>query len=80
MPERRSKRLVAHFDDLTRAHDAVVRAKAQLDLLAPFVAELDTHRSSARGWRNSARQRAALPCLPRSAKARAAARPASDAG
>ena len=35
--------LVAHFDDLTRAHEAVVRARSQLDLLAPLMADLDAH-------------------------------------
>ncbi|MBI9113488.1 ATP-binding protein [Sanguibacter suaedae] len=36
-------RLVAHFDDLTRAHDAVTRATAQITALAPIVADCDTH-------------------------------------
>ena len=35
--------LVEHFDHLTKAHDAVVRARAQLELLDPLVAQLDTH-------------------------------------
>lgn len=35
--------LIAHFDDLTRAHDAVVRARTQLALLAPLIAELDLY-------------------------------------
>ena len=39
----RVRELVAHFDDLTRTHEAVVRARAQLDLLAPLTAELDAH-------------------------------------
>ena len=33
--------LVDHFDNLTRAHDAVLRARAQLELLGPLVEELD---------------------------------------
>ncbi len=35
--------LVTHFDDLTQAHEAVLRARAQLELLEPLTAELDTH-------------------------------------
>ncbi len=33
--------LVEHFDNLTRAHDAVVRARDQLELLRPLVGVLD---------------------------------------
>jgi len=35
--------LVEHFENLTRAHDAVVRARHQLELLSPLVADLDDH-------------------------------------
>ena len=35
--------LLAHFDDLSRAHAAVLRAKEQVDLLTPLVANCDTH-------------------------------------
>ena len=35
--------LVEHFDNLTRAHDAVVQARQQLELLAPVVSDLDAH-------------------------------------
>ncbi len=35
--------LVDHFDDLTRAHEAVLRARQQLDLLQPLVEGLDRH-------------------------------------
>lgn len=35
-------KLVGHFDDLTRAHDAVVKARSQLDDLAPLVVDCDT--------------------------------------
>lgn len=35
--------LIAHFDDLTRAHEAVLRAKHQLELLDPIAAGLDRH-------------------------------------
>ncbi len=33
--------LIEHFDNLTLAHDAVLRARAQLELLNPLVADLD---------------------------------------
>lgn len=33
--------LIAHFDHLTRAHQAVLRAKAQVEWLTPLVAECD---------------------------------------
>lgn len=36
-------RLVAHFDDLTSAHDAVVRASAQIERLGPLLADCDAH-------------------------------------
>ncbi|MGQ0824679.1 MAG: ATP-binding protein [Actinomycetota bacterium] len=39
----RIESLVDHFDNLTRAHDAVLRARAQLDLLEPLVGDLDTY-------------------------------------
>lgn len=35
--------LIAHFDDLNRAHEAVQKAKRQVDLLAPLVADCDRH-------------------------------------
>ena len=35
--------LIAHFDDLNRAHEAVLKAKKQVDLLAPMVADCDRH-------------------------------------
>ncbi|MDD2881415.1 MAG: ATP-binding protein [Rhodoferax sp.] len=35
--------LLAHFDDLSRAHAAVLRAKEQVDLLTPLVANCDKH-------------------------------------
>jgi len=41
--DRWTDRLVAHFDDLTSAHDAVVRATAQIDRLAPLLADCDAH-------------------------------------
>ncbi|MBD5785347.1 hypothetical protein IF650_04060 [Cellulosimicrobium terreum] len=41
--DRWTDRLVAHFDDLTSAHDAVVRATAQIDRLVPLLADCDVH-------------------------------------
>ncbi|MGB8022435.1 MAG: ATP-binding protein [Candidatus Nanopelagicales bacterium] len=35
--------LIAHVDDLTRAHDAVLAAKAQVAALTPIVADLNAH-------------------------------------
>ncbi len=36
--------LIAHFDDLNRAHEAVLKAKRQIELLTPLVADCDRHR------------------------------------
>ena len=35
--------LIAHFDDLNRAHEAVQKAKQQVGLLTPLVADCDSH-------------------------------------
>jgi uncharacterized protein YPO0396 len=35
--------LVEHFENLTRAHEAVVRARSQLELLAPMIDALDAY-------------------------------------
>ncbi|MFN2327478.1 MAG: ATP-binding protein [Chromatocurvus sp.] len=35
--------LIKHFDDLNRAHEAVLRARARVDALTPLVADLDQH-------------------------------------
>jgi uncharacterized protein YPO0396 len=35
--------LIAHFDDLNRAHDAVVNARRQIELLTPLVADCARH-------------------------------------
>lgn len=35
--------LLAHFDDLSRAHAAVLKAKQQVDLLTPLVTDCDKH-------------------------------------
>ena len=35
--------LIHHFDDLNRAHEAVLKARERIDMLAPLVADLDQH-------------------------------------
>ncbi|MDT0619917.1 ATP-binding protein [Salinisphaera sp. P385] len=35
--------LIAHFDDLNRAHDAVVSARRQIEMLEPLVADSECH-------------------------------------
>lgn len=39
----RIEALIAHFDDLNRAHEAVLRAKDQIGRLEPLVERLDSH-------------------------------------
>lgn len=41
--ESRIAALIHHFDDLSRAHTAVLRAKRQVSLLEPIIAENDRH-------------------------------------
>jgi uncharacterized protein YPO0396 len=41
--EPRIDALITHFDDLDRAHQAVLKAKAQIDALEPLVADADRH-------------------------------------
>lgn len=40
--------LLHHFDDLSRAHEAVLKARAQVDALMPLVADCDRHEQSAK--------------------------------
>jgi uncharacterized protein YPO0396 len=35
--------LISHFDDLNRAHEAVMKAKRQVELLSPLVADCERH-------------------------------------
>lgn len=42
--EARIKALIVHFDDLNRAHEAVLRAKRQVGLLTPLVSDCQRHR------------------------------------
>ena len=37
--------LIGHFDDLNRAHEAVLKAKRQVELLSPLVADAERHAS-----------------------------------
>ncbi len=39
----RIKALIEHFDDLSRAHAAVLKARRQIDLLTPLVKDCDKH-------------------------------------
>jgi uncharacterized protein YPO0396 len=41
--EARIAALIAHFDDLNRAHEAVLKAKLQIDQLTPLTADCDRH-------------------------------------
>ncbi|NLL13850.1 MAG: ATP-dependent exonuclease SbcCD, C subunit-like protein [Fibrobacter sp.] len=43
--ETRIEALIDHFDDLNRAHDAVLKAKKQIELLKPIISDLDKHES-----------------------------------
>jgi len=42
----RIESLIGHFDDLTRAHESVLKAKKQIDLLTPLAADCKKHRKS----------------------------------
>jgi uncharacterized protein YPO0396 len=41
--EDRIQHMIAHFEDLTRAHEAVVKARAQIERLTPIVADCGAH-------------------------------------
>lgn len=41
--------LIAHFDDLNRAHEAVLKAQAQIDALQPLSADCDRHAALVHG-------------------------------
>lgn len=53
--------LVEHFDNLVRAHDAVVRAKEQLALLGPIIDDLDRYDQAEASLAAYDAQRQALP-------------------
>jgi len=41
--EARIAALISHFDNLSRAHEAVLKAKAQIERLTPLAADCDSH-------------------------------------
>lgn len=41
----RIEALISHFDDLNRAHEAVLKAKRQVEILTPLVADCERHRT-----------------------------------
>ncbi len=43
----RIQALITHFDDLNRAHEAVLKAERQVELLTPLVADCDSHHEQA---------------------------------
>jgi uncharacterized protein YPO0396 len=53
--------LIDHFDNLTRAHDAVQRARAQLELLQPLVADIEVHDQLSEQRASLEREQQALP-------------------
>ena len=53
--------LVEHFENLTRAHEAVVRARLQLQMLDPLVTDLDAYDDATAAIGRLATQQAALP-------------------
>lgn len=53
--------LIDHFDNLTRAHDAVQRARAQLELLQPLVADIEVHDQLSEQRSSLEQQQQALP-------------------
>ena len=61
--------LIKHFEDLSRAHAAVRRARDQLDELRPLLAECDRHDEIAAAMATLAAQREALPPFIAAAKA-----------
>src|SRR5205823_5177839 len=55
-----TKRLVDHFEDLTKAHEAVHKARTQLTLLEPLLAECDTYDELDRATTGAKAEREAL--------------------
>ncbi len=45
--EPRIAALIQHFEDLNRAHEAVLKAKRQIEMLGPLAADCDTHHTMA---------------------------------
>jgi uncharacterized protein YPO0396 len=57
------RQLISHFDDLNRAHDAVLRAREQITGLTPIIDACDAHDRLGRTLETVDAQRAALPHL-----------------
>jgi uncharacterized protein YPO0396 len=55
-----TRQIIEHFDNLTKAHEAVQRAQAQLALLTPLLADCDRHDRVDREITTLAAERAAL--------------------
>src|SRR6478609_10958372 len=62
-------RLVTHFEDLTRSHEAVLKARAQLAALEPLLADCDGYDRLGRQISDLSDQRSALPYYLASLKA-----------
>lgn len=58
----RIQALIAHFDDLHRVHEAVLKAKRQIALLTPLVADCQQHAAQGEYVRQSRACRDALAC------------------
>jgi len=58
--EPRIAALIQHFEDLNRAHEAVLKAKRQIEMLGPLVADCDNHQIMAQ---RSEELRASRDCL-----------------
>ena len=57
----RIESLIEHFDNLTKAHDAVVRARTQLELLTPLIVDIGVYDEAAFALAALERQQQALP-------------------
>ncbi len=55
-----TREIIGHFEDLTKAHEAVLRAQAQLDALIPLLTDCDVHDKVAEQIAALTAQRAAL--------------------
>jgi uncharacterized protein YPO0396 len=55
--------LVEHFENLTKAHEAVLRARLQLELLTPLVADLDGYDRAASARDHIEHRRQVLPIV-----------------
>ena len=53
--------LIEHFENLTRAHDAVVKARAQVEQLAPIMSDLNKYEAIEEALHDVSRLREALP-------------------